>query len=63
MHNHPIKHAGDIGATLLWAVSIGSQWAQLLTPIATLTLTMMGIVWWCIRFCEWLADRKGALHD
>lgn len=54
--DHSLKHAGDVGATLLWAISLASQWAQVLTPIATLTLTLLGIVWWVIRFCDWLRD-------
>lgn len=54
-----LKHAGDLGATLLWAISLASQWAQIFTPIATLTLTLLGIVWWVIRFCDWLRSRVG----
>ena len=52
------KHAGDLGATVLWLISLASQWAQLLTPIATLILTVLGIVWWVIRFCEWLKEKE-----
>ena len=49
----PLRHLGDLGATSLWAVSLASQWAQLLTPIATLVLTLLGILWWIIRFRDW----------
>lgn len=52
--NHPAKDLGDIGATIATGISVASQWAQVLTPIATLTLSVLGIIWWCIRFREWL---------
>lgn len=55
-----LKQAGDVGATAIGVVSLtshmistASQWAQVLGPIASLVLTCMGIVWWCIRFGEW----------
>lgn len=52
-HHHTLKHLGDLGATMLTALSVASQWATVLTPIATLVLTLLGIVWWMIRFAEW----------
>ena len=50
------KTLGDVGATGLTGIVIVSQYAQLLVPIATLVLTFLGIVWWCIRFGEWLTE-------
>ena len=55
-HQH-VKNAGDVAASGIAGLALISQWAQLLAPIFTLILTFLGIVWWCIRFGEWLADK------
>lgn len=62
MHEQNVKHAGDLIATIVTGISLASQWAQMLTPIATLTLTILGIIWWCIRFREWLRE-EDSTHD
>jgi len=49
-----IKHLLDAGAGGVALLGIVSHFAEIISPIATLLLTVMSIVWLAIRFRHWL---------
>jgi len=52
-HHVAIKHIMDAGAGGVTVLSIVSQFAQVVSPILTVLLTLMSIIWLGIRFYEW----------
>lgn len=57
-HNHTAKNLMDLAASGASGFVVFSHWAEVATPILTFLIAVATLLWWCIRFTEWLRTGK-----
>lgn len=61
--HEPIKHAGDVGATVAAILVAVSHWASIITPIITMVIALLTLGWWLWRYVEKLRGKKETAND
>ena len=59
-HQH-LKAFADVAATLGAALTVIDEVAKLLTPLLTLAVAVLTLLWWLFRLRELMAERRARI--